>query len=199
MYSRSTSGTLTVQQQQQQRESFAFPGMVPARSTEPEVFTFERVPAQATALRSYVPVRPRKRCTRVMYPAKVRMHLPPPEKNQAKRWLVLLCLVVLWQIYTEDVELENTVSSSTSIYASSSTDLQSFGIHEDLQRCSGAGSELGNPAENMCHEAAGVSTESAAQQQPEEVVESGRSFEQGAAGKGYVVALLVYHRLGSDN
>uniref|UniRef100_A0A3B5AWI1 Radiation-inducible immediate-early gene IEX-1 n=1 Tax=Stegastes partitus TaxID=144197 RepID=A0A3B5AWI1_9TELE len=95
MYTRSTSSTLTVQ------ESFAFP-RVASRSTEPEVFTFERIPAQATALRSTVPIRPKKRCTRVMYPAKVRMHLPPPEKNQAKRWLLVLCLVVLWQIYTEE-------------------------------------------------------------------------------------------------
>uniref|UniRef100_A0A3Q1ELX1 Radiation-inducible immediate-early gene IEX-1 n=1 Tax=Acanthochromis polyacanthus TaxID=80966 RepID=A0A3Q1ELX1_9TELE len=94
MYTRSSS-TLTVQ------ESFAFP-RVASRSTEPEVFTFERIPAQATAVRSTVPIRPKKRCTRVMYPAKVRMHLPPPEKNQAKRWLLILCLVVLWQIYTEE-------------------------------------------------------------------------------------------------
>uniref|UniRef100_A0A3B4FMD8 Radiation-inducible immediate-early gene IEX-1 n=1 Tax=Pundamilia nyererei TaxID=303518 RepID=A0A3B4FMD8_9CICH len=96
MYARSNSTTLTVEQ-----ERFASCRMT-SRSTEPEVFTFERVPAQATAVRSYVPIRPKKRCTRVMYPAKVRMHLPPPEKSQAKRWLVILCLVVLWQIYTED-------------------------------------------------------------------------------------------------
>ncbi|XP_068594856.1 radiation-inducible immediate-early gene IEX-1 [Brachionichthys hirsutus] len=96
MYSRSDSVTLTVQ-----RESFAF-SRTATRSTEPEVFTFERIPARATAVRSYAPIRPKKRCTRVMYPAKVRMHLPPPEKNRAKRWLVVLCLVVLWQIYTEE-------------------------------------------------------------------------------------------------
>uniref|UniRef100_A0A4W6G475 Zgc:158343 n=1 Tax=Lates calcarifer TaxID=8187 RepID=A0A4W6G475_LATCA len=96
MYTRSNSVTMTVRQ-----ESFAFSRMA-TRSTEPEVFTFERIPAQATAVRSFVPIRPKKRCTRVMYPAKVRMHLPPPEKSQAKRWLVILCLVVLWQIYTEE-------------------------------------------------------------------------------------------------
>ncbi|KAM8886050.1 radiation-inducible immediate-early gene IEX-1 [Spinachia spinachia] len=90
MYSRSNSVTLTVP-----REPFA-------RSTEPEVFTFERIPTQASAVLSYVPIRPRKRCTRVMYPAKVRMHLPPPERSPAKRWLLVLCLVVLWQIYTEE-------------------------------------------------------------------------------------------------
>uniref|UniRef100_A0A3Q3F0X5 Zgc:158343 n=1 Tax=Labrus bergylta TaxID=56723 RepID=A0A3Q3F0X5_9LABR len=96
MYSRTNSVTMTVQTQ-----SFAFPRSA-TRSTQPEVFTFERITPQATAVRSYVPIRPKKRCTRVMYPAKVRMHLPPPEKNQAKRWLVILCLVVLWQIYTEE-------------------------------------------------------------------------------------------------
>uniref|UniRef100_A0A3Q3X2L3 Radiation-inducible immediate-early gene IEX-1 n=1 Tax=Mola mola TaxID=94237 RepID=A0A3Q3X2L3_MOLML len=96
MYSRTSSMTMTVK-----RERFAFPGTA-TRSTEPEVFTFERLPPQAAALHSYASVRPKRRCTRVMYPAKVRMHLPPPEKSQAKRWLVILCLVVLWQIYTEE-------------------------------------------------------------------------------------------------
>ncbi|KAL6114968.1 ier3 [Pungitius sinensis] len=96
MYSRSNSVTLTVP-----RQSFGFAAGA-TRSTEPEVFTFERVPTQATAVLSYVPIRPRKRCTRVMYPAKVRMHLPPPERSAAKRWLLVLCLVVLWQIYTEE-------------------------------------------------------------------------------------------------
>nr|XP_040025812.1 radiation-inducible immediate-early gene IEX-1 [Gasterosteus aculeatus aculeatus] len=96
MYSRSNSVTLTVP-----RESFGFPAGS-TRSTEPEVFTFERASAQATAVLSYVPIRPRKRCARVMYPAKVRMHLPPPERSAAKRWLLVLCLVVLWQIYTEE-------------------------------------------------------------------------------------------------
>ncbi|XP_068460404.1 radiation-inducible immediate-early gene IEX-1 [Clinocottus analis] len=97
MYSRSDSVTLTLQ-----RESFGFPRSA-TRSTEPEVFTFERVPPQASAVLSYAPIRPKRRCARVMYPAKVRMHLPPPEKRSpAARWLLALCLVVLWQIYTEE-------------------------------------------------------------------------------------------------
>uniref|UniRef100_A0A3Q2DBJ6 Zgc:158343 n=1 Tax=Cyprinodon variegatus TaxID=28743 RepID=A0A3Q2DBJ6_CYPVA len=110
MYSRSNSTTMTVQQ-----ERFAFSSGMSARSTQPEVFTFERIPPQATAVRSYVPVRPKKRCTRVMYPAKVRMHLPPPERSQAKRWLVILCLVVLWQIYTEEPCVEAPLSADCSI------------------------------------------------------------------------------------
>uniref|UniRef100_M4AZN9 Radiation-inducible immediate-early gene IEX-1 n=1 Tax=Xiphophorus maculatus TaxID=8083 RepID=M4AZN9_XIPMA len=108
MYSRSDSVTLTVQ------ESFAFSSAMATRSTQPEVFTFERIPPQATAVRSYVPIRPKKRCTRVMYPAKVRMHLPPPERSQAKRWLVILCLVVLWQIYTEEPCVDVPLSADVS-------------------------------------------------------------------------------------
>ncbi|XP_072289767.1 radiation-inducible immediate-early gene IEX-1 [Eucyclogobius newberryi] len=77
-----------------------------ARSTEPEVFTFERVPPQTAALSCYASIRPKKRCTRVMYPAKVRMHLPPPERSSAKRALLLLALVLLWQIWTVEPELE---------------------------------------------------------------------------------------------
>uniref|UniRef100_A0A3P9HEZ9 Radiation-inducible immediate-early gene IEX-1 n=1 Tax=Oryzias latipes TaxID=8090 RepID=A0A3P9HEZ9_ORYLA len=111
MYSRSDSMTVTLPQ-----ERFAF------RSTEPEVFTFERIAPQATAVSSVVPVRPRKRCIRVMYPAKVRMHLPPPEKSQAKRWLVILCLVVLWQIYTEEPCMDAPLASAES----SVSDYQSF-------------------------------------------------------------------------
>uniref|UniRef100_A0A3Q3Q7E3 Radiation-inducible immediate-early gene IEX-1 n=1 Tax=Monopterus albus TaxID=43700 RepID=A0A3Q3Q7E3_MONAL len=108
MYTRSSSVTLTVHQ-----ETFAFSRLA-LRSTEPEVFTFERIPAQATAVSTYVPIRPKKRCTRVMYPAKVRMHLPPPEKSPAKRWLVILCLVVLWQVYTEEPNTETPLGSAGS-------------------------------------------------------------------------------------
>uniref|UniRef100_A0A3Q2Y116 Radiation-inducible immediate-early gene IEX-1 n=1 Tax=Hippocampus comes TaxID=109280 RepID=A0A3Q2Y116_HIPCM len=70
------------------------------RNTRPEVFTFEHIPTAASSTKA--PARPKKRCTRVMYPARVRMHLPPPEKSAVKRWLLLLVLVLLWQIYTED-------------------------------------------------------------------------------------------------
>uniref|UniRef100_A0A3Q2R1S1 Uncharacterized protein n=1 Tax=Fundulus heteroclitus TaxID=8078 RepID=A0A3Q2R1S1_FUNHE len=110
MYARSNSMTLTVAE-----ERFAFPTPVMARSTQPEVFTFERIPTPTTAVRSYVPIRPKRRCTRVMYPAKVRMHLPAPERSQAKRWLVILCLVVLWQIYTEEPCAEAPPSADCSI------------------------------------------------------------------------------------
>ncbi|XP_042372144.1 radiation-inducible immediate-early gene IEX-1 [Plectropomus leopardus] len=187
MYSRSDSVTMTVQ-----RESFAFSRMA-TRSTEPEVFTFERIPAQATAVRSYVPIRPKKRCTRVMYPAKVRMHLPPPEKNQAKRWLIILCLVVLWQIYTEEPCAETPLSSADSAVA----DYQGFpfqSAEEEARQLAGLspGSELLSAATSSCEDEHMI---------PNTCPKTGQdaeSFEQSAAGKS-MVALLVYHRLGSDN
>ncbi|XP_070820997.1 radiation-inducible immediate-early gene IEX-1 [Chaetodon trifascialis] len=195
MYSRSNSMTLTVQQ-----ESFAFSRMA-TRSTEPEVFTFERIPAQATAVRSYVPIRPKKRCTRVMYPAKVRMHLPPPEKSQAKRWLVILCLVVLWQIYTEEPCAETPLGSADSPIS----DYQSFAFQageEQARQFSdlSASSELLSASPTSCEDS------STSEQiipgttcpKPIEETENSRAFEQ-SAGKSYMVALLVYHRLGSDN
>uniref|UniRef100_A0A096LWN8 Zgc:158343 n=1 Tax=Poecilia formosa TaxID=48698 RepID=A0A096LWN8_POEFO len=170
MYSRSDSVTLTVQ------ESFAFSSGMATRSTQPEVFTFERIPPQATAVRSYVPIRPKKRCTRVMYPAKVRMHLPPPERSQAKRWLVILCLVVLWQIYTEEPCVDVPLSADGSI-----GDYQGFSF------------------QSAEHQARQMSERSAAPIRCEEAAQQSDStgFEQ-SAGKG-MVALLVYHRLGNDN
>ncbi|XP_054895447.1 radiation-inducible immediate-early gene IEX-1 [Poeciliopsis prolifica] len=170
MYSRSDSVTLTVQ------ESFAFSTGMATRSTQPEVFTFERIPPQATAVRSYVPIRPKKRCTRVMYPAKVRMHLPPPERSQAKRWLLILCLVVLWQIYTEEPCVDVPLSADGSI-----SDYQGFGFQSAEQQ------------------ARQMSERSAAQIRCEEAAQQSDSsgFEQ-SAGKS-MVALLVYHTLGNDN
>ncbi|KAM4577230.1 radiation-inducible immediate-early gene IEX-1 [Odontesthes bonariensis] len=186
MYTRSNSMTLTVQ------EKFAFSG-VATRSTEPEVFTFERIPAQATAVRSYVPVRPKKRCTRVMYPAKVRMHLPPPEKSQAKRWLVILCLVVLWQIYTE----EPCADAPLGVSDVSISDYQGFSFQSAEEQAALAdlsvNSELLSTKPSSCDEAASSSEQIIA-----DTSDSSGAFEQ-SAGKSYMVALLVYHRLGNDN
>lgn len=177
MYSRSDSTTLTLQP-----ERFAC-----TRSTEPEVFTFERVPVQATSVRSYVPIRPKKRCTRVMYPAQVRMHLPPPERSQAKRWLLILSLVVLWQIYTEDPCAEAPAGGADG----PAGDHQTFpfqSAEEEVRQLSdlGPGSDLPSSGEETSGDR--VLPNSA---------ESSRTFEQ-SAGKS-MVALLVYHRLGKDN
>lgn len=197
MYSRSNSMTLTVRKQ----ESFAFSRMA-TRSTQPEVFTFERIPAQATAVPSFVPIRPKKRCTRVMYPAKVRMHLPPPEKSQAKRWLVILCLVVLWQIYTEEPCAETPLSSADS----SVSDYQGFPFQSaeeqalqftDLSSNSVAlSTSHSNCMDGSSSSEESISTTTCPMTSPE--TESNHGFEQ-SAGKSYMVALLVYHRLGSDN
>ncbi|XP_069025486.1 radiation-inducible immediate-early gene IEX-1 [Embiotoca jacksoni] len=196
MYTRSSSMSLTVQQ-----ESFAYSGIA-ARNREPEVFTFERIPTPATAVQSYVPIRSRKRCTRVMYPAKVRMHLPPPEKSQAKRWLVILCLVVLWQIYTEEADAETPVENTESRLS----EYKSFPFQstdELARRVSdlSASSNLLSDRSNGCDE----NTSSSEQLIPnttcpesDQGTENSRPFER-SAGKSYMVALLVYHRLGSDN
>lgn len=178
MYSRSNSTILTLQQ-----ERFAC-----TRSTEPEVFTFERVPVQATAVHSYVPIRPKKRCIRVMYPAKVRMHLPPPERSQAKRWLLILSLVVLWQIYTEEPCAAETPAGDADGPA---RDYQPFpfqSAEEEVRQLSDLrpGSDLPSSSEEPSRDR--VLPNSA---------ESSRTFEQ-SAGKS-MVALLVYHRLGNDN
>ncbi|KAM9360606.1 radiation-inducible immediate-early gene IEX-1 [Symphorus nematophorus] len=193
MYSRSNSTTLTVQ-----RESFAYSRMA-TRSTEPEVFTFERIPAQATAVRSYVPIRPKKRCTRVMYPAKVRMHLPPPERSQAKRWLVILCLVVLWQIYTEEPCAETPLGSADSPIS----DYHGFHFQcaEEQARQHSASSDVLSASTSSCEDGSTSGehiTPSTTCPMTAEETDTSRSFEQ-SAGKSYMVALLVYHRLGSDN
>ncbi|XP_056232051.1 radiation-inducible immediate-early gene IEX-1 [Seriola aureovittata] len=194
MYSRSNSVTLTVQQ-----ESFGFSRMA-TRSTQPEVFTFERIPAQATAVRSYVPIRPKKRCTRVMYPAKVRMHLPPPEKSQAKRWLVILCMVVLWQIYTEEPCADTPLSSAESPIG----DYQGFAFQSAEEQARqltqlSASSELLSAAASSCEDNGSSTDPNTTCPTPSQESDSSRSFEQSTAGNGYMVALLVYHRLGSDN
>nr|XP_057927107.1 radiation-inducible immediate-early gene IEX-1 [Doryrhamphus excisus] len=159
------SSTMTLRR----RESFVS-SRLSNRSTEPEIFTFEQIPTQATAVPSFVPIRPRKRCTRVMYPAKVRMHLPPPEKSPAKRWLLLLILVVLWQIYTEEPCVDTPPGGAR-------------GAAEDDSNAVSAG--LVVPAATSSCEA-------------DAPVEPGTTGGQQGAGNSYVVALLVYHRLGAD-
>ncbi|XP_035496885.2 radiation-inducible immediate-early gene IEX-1 [Scophthalmus maximus] len=181
MYTRSNSATLTVHER--------FASCATTRSTQPEVFTFEQVPTQATAVRSYVPIRPKRRCTRVMYPAKVRMHLPPPEKgSQAKRWLVVLCLVVLWQIYTEE-----PCAAAAADASPSAAEYQGFSFQSAEEQVSAAPTATGTgtgPGEDQTSSTSGC-------RRPGQETDSSRPLEQGA-GNSYVVALLVYHRLGSE-
>lgn len=109
MYTRSTTTSM----------SFTYPShsayRPSARSTEPEVFTFDRVSDPHFSSSRHLHQQQRRRVTRVMYPAKVRKYLPPAEKNPAKRWLLALCLVLLAQIYTErDDELDMTEAAALS-------------------------------------------------------------------------------------
>lgn len=152
----------------QRRERFA-ECRFSARSTEPEVFTFERVHAQTAALSYHAPIRPKKRCTRVMYPAKVRMHLPPPERSVAKRALLLLALVLLWQVWTEEPEMEHALH------------------HMPEPTCP---SVLAHYSSMHEHPVCPANPASRAN-------EPGHSGFEGARNS-YVVALLVAHRLGSD-
>ncbi|CAL8248941.1 unnamed protein product [Merluccius merluccius] len=200
MYTRSDSVTMSVPTNYPQ--TFAFPRAMATRSTQPEIFTFERIPTQATAVRSYAPLRPRKRCTRVMYPAKVRMHLPPAEKSPAKRWLLALCLVVLWQIYTEE-PCADADKPQGSTATPPGADFQKVPLRSAEDRASNV---AGFPSLRLpaCERRGApwlrvlANTSSAAA--VIDVVETQsavRAYDQ-STGKGYMVALLVYHKLGSD-
>ncbi|XP_066569308.1 radiation-inducible immediate-early gene IEX-1 [Amia ocellicauda] len=104
MYTRSNSLLLSISAE----HSYAAHSYRPmARSTQPEIFTFERLP-EPDRRRSSLH-RNKRRTTRVLYPSKVRKYLPPPEKSLIKRWLVALCLVVCLQIYTEEPCAETAV------------------------------------------------------------------------------------------
>ncbi|AWP07728.1 putative radiation-inducible immediate-early IEX-1 [Scophthalmus maximus] len=125
-----------------------------------------------------------------MYPAKVRMHLPPPEKgSQAKRWLVVLCLVVLWQIYTE----EPCAAAAAADASPSAAEYQGFSFQSAEEQVSAAPTATGTgtgPGEDQTSSTSGC-------RRPGQETDSSRPLEQGA-GNSYVVALLVYHRLGSE-
>lgn len=148
-----------------------------ARSTEPEVFTFERVHAQTAALSCHAPVRPKKRCTRVMYPAKVRMHLPPPERSAAKRVLLLLALVLLGQVWSEEPDLDLVLDRDLGL------------VHHRLPEPT---SPFIPPYTSSAHERPVCPASPATHTHA-----PGHSGFEGARNS-YAVVLLVAHRLGSD-
>ncbi|KAG8549511.1 hypothetical protein GDO81_020986 [Engystomops pustulosus] len=82
------------------------PSRLPARNSHPEIFTFDV--ESVTAAPAKPPLRrgpsgaKGKRPRRVLYPAKVRRYLPPPETDRPLRWFYLLCLLVFVQICYED-------------------------------------------------------------------------------------------------
>ncbi|CAL8263346.1 unnamed protein product [Boreogadus saida] len=159
------------------------------RSTQPEIFTFERIPAKAAAVPSYGPLRSKKRCTRVMYPAKVRMHLPPVERSAAKRCLLALCLVLLWQIYTEEPCADTPPGSADPQV------LPLRSAEDQVRRLAEVDgfSSLQLPA----GEAGSSAWLSLLSNGSGEETESDMSYDH-STRNGYMVALLVYHKL-SDN
>ncbi|XP_056147129.1 radiation-inducible immediate-early gene IEX-1 [Lampris incognitus] len=204
MCARSDCFTSSVETKHRQ---LAYSRAMATRSTKPEVFTFERIPAQ-TAAPSYAPIRPRRRAIRVMYPAKVRMYLPPAERSPAKRWLLALCLVVLWQIYSEEPCGDAPEGGAQSPAAD--CQLLSFQSAEEKVRqlTDGGAPEGVQVSPPTCDDKSrGDETASwgqvllnatAAAAGPGLEAEVSRMYQE-STRNSYMVALLVYHRLGSDN
>lgn len=183
------------------------------RSTEPEIFTFERIPERFAPSSSAHPRQQRKRNTRVMYPANVRKYLPPAETNPAKRWLIALCLVVFLQIWTE----EPCVETATAGAESSSTELAAFdeaqftqykvlpfqSVDEQVWQLTDGATEPHEKLNHNCEQTSeGQSSDELLNTTcPDMNAEMTLMHEQ-STRNGYVVALLypaVYHRLGGDN
>ncbi|XP_058230326.1 radiation-inducible immediate-early gene IEX-1 [Hemibagrus wyckioides] len=188
MYSRSTT------------VSFTYPGYsayrAAARSTEPEVFTFDRLPEQR-----FTPPRQqqqqRRKVTRVMYPAKVRKYLPPAEKSLAKRWLLALCLVLLAQIYTE-CDDEHDITEAAALSGALAVDLPGDGASASspLFLHFPSAEETARRV-TSCPEEPSPCTNATCGVEETEVQEHRRQ----PRNSPYVVALLypaVYHTLGSE-
>ncbi|KAM4019115.1 radiation-inducible immediate-early gene IEX-1 [Anomaloglossus baeobatrachus] len=92
------------------------PPRLPSRSSLPEIFTFdvESVAAAPVHRRGTLAAKAR-RPRRVLYPAKVRRYLPPPETDRPRRWFYLLCLLVFVQICCEEAE-EEVLPTSRVLY-----------------------------------------------------------------------------------
>lgn len=195
MYSRSTTMSFTYPSQHAYRPA--------ARSTEPEVFTFDPVPEQHFSLPRHHHLhhqQQRRRVTRVLYPAKVRKYLPPAEKNPAKRWLLALCLVLLAQIYTErdDEQLADTDTAAAAV------------SHALAGNVPGDGASASSPlflhfrsAEETARPRSSCSTHSEPRRNTTCGMEETQVREQRQQQRNnpYVVALLypaVYHTLGCE-
>ncbi|XP_055054377.1 radiation-inducible immediate-early gene IEX-1 [Misgurnus anguillicaudatus] len=199
MFARSDSLLLSIPTSnffQQQQPHFDFR---PMRSTEPEIFTFERIPeTQQPFAHRGAPVRPRKRNTRVMYPAQVRKYLPPVEKSRAKRWLFILCLVVFMQIYTEEGTVESTQAEGPACTDATTYNVLSFQSAEEQARqmmgMSDQKLQVGNEEKESLNQFLNTSCPSATCE------DDVTALYQQSRRSGYVVALLypVYHRLGTE-
>lgn len=190
----------------QPQPQFGFGSMMP-RNTQPEIFTFERIPEpqQPGAFpQRGAPVRPRKRNTRVMYPAKVRKYLPPAEKSPVKRWLLILCMVVFMQIYTEEgcVETPQTEASAYNVLPFQSAEEQAkqmmSNCPEEFIQMPYESSSSRNGEKKDSFWLLNTTCPSSVW---EEEDFTAIYQQQQSRRNGYVVALLypVYHRLGSEN
>ncbi|XP_026101400.1 uncharacterized protein LOC113072627 [Carassius auratus] len=206
MYSRTNSLVFSLPANTffQPQSQFEFRPMMPPRNTEPEIFTFERIPEpqQPAFPPRGAPVRPRKRNTRVMYPSKVRKYLPPAEKSPAKRWLIILCLVVFMQIYTEEGSVETTQSegpTSYNVLSFQSADEQTRQMMGNCPKDSSLVShqQLKSSSEEQKDISWLLNTTCPSSNLEEDI----NTLYQQSRRNGYVVALLypVYHRLGAEN
>lgn len=178
---------------------------VPARrSTEPEIFTFDRIPeVHAQAAQCARPAPPRRRAVRVLYPSTGRRYLPRAERSPAKRWLLALCLVVLLQIYAEDdvtaaQENEEMVAAGGA-FASAEEEMKAATAAAAAADGASACSRLSSwrmHEEKTCPERAAASLERWSVRR----VHEEDSARARARNGGYVVALLypVYHKLGGS-
>ncbi|XP_075042202.1 radiation-inducible immediate-early gene IEX-1 [Mixophyes fleayi] len=88
------------------------------RNSAPEIFTFDVesvLPPPKRPLRRGHSGAKGKRPRRVLYPAKVRRYLPPPETDRPLRWFYMLCLLVFVQICCEEVVPEELVLPATGV------------------------------------------------------------------------------------
>ncbi|XP_077097833.1 radiation-inducible immediate-early gene IEX-1 [Siphateles boraxobius] len=205
MFSRSDSMVLSLPTNAffQPQQQFGFRSMEP-RNTEPEIFTFERIPEPQR--QSFNPrgasQRPRKRNTRVMYPPKVRKYLPPAEKSPAKRWLIALCLVVFLQIYTEEGSVETMQSEAPTFTDSAAYNVLPFQSAEEQAR-----QMMGKFPEDFSQSCSEKEEKKESSWllnttcPSSSLEEDFTTLYQQSRRNGYVVALLypVYHRLGTEN
>ncbi|XP_078496999.1 uncharacterized protein LOC144753083 [Lissotriton helveticus] len=108
---------------------------IPARSSLPEIFTFD-VEALPTASTDKPPRRSHtKRARKVLYQFQTRnRYMPPEERNPARRWLYVLCLVVFVQVCLEE------------------GDEAAFSLQGPAPRQLGLASSLQGPASSLQHQ-----------------------------------------------
>ncbi|XP_030647462.1 radiation-inducible immediate-early gene IEX-1 [Chanos chanos] len=201
MFSRSNSMVLSLPTNNFYQASFDFKTM--PRSTEPEIFTFERVPAHVP--QRSAPVRPKRRNARVLYPQKVRKYLPPAEKSPAKRWLLILCLVVFMQIYTED-SLETQVAATDATDAFCDGQCLQYNVltfqsaEEQARQMTGSLEELTLKSQEPTTDEENTVIEQLLNTTCPSLEDELTTMYEQSTRNGYVVALLypVYHRLGSE-